>query len=99
MQVRSLTSVFGAEIRGIDLTSPMSDETYEAMRRAFLDHGLIVLKHQQLTTDQFVAFCERFGRIVPHRLVECRHPDCSKVTILARVSIEEKSRPDQTGNQ
>lgn len=98
-QVKPLTSALGAEITGIDLAGAVSDEAYGAVKRAFLDHGVVVLKHQQPTPDQFVAFGERFGRIIPHRLAARQHPDCPKIALLARGSTEEKSQTDEAGHR
>jgi taurine dioxygenase len=97
MQVKALTPTFGAEITGISLADGLPDEEYRALQRAFLTYSVIVIKRQQLTTRQLVAFGERFGRIRPHPLVRRQHPDCPKVTVLASEPIDEKSQTDREG--
>lgn len=83
MRVRALTPVLGAEIIDANLSRPMSDETYRIINEAFIEHGVIVAKNQYLTTEQFVTFGQRFGRILPHWRAQLRHPDCPDITVLA----------------
>lgn len=61
--VRRLSPVIGAEIGGVDLTLPLDDETFGAVRQALLDHELIVMRDQHLTDAQHSAFAERFGTL------------------------------------
>jgi taurine dioxygenase len=92
MHVKAMTSSLGAEITDIDLSKPMSDETYRTLKQAFLDHGVIVVKHQDMTTDQFTAFGQRFGSLRPHPLVRRQHPNCPTITVLGIAPAEAKSQ-------
>ena len=59
----------GAEIVGLDLAGPLDDETFAAVRRAFLDsEGVLVLRDQRITPDQHIAFSRRFGPLMIHVL-------------------------------
>jgi len=53
----------GAEIRGIDLSQPLNDATFEAIERAYNDQGVIFFRGQHITPPQQVAFTRRFGEI------------------------------------
>lgn len=37
---------FGAEIRGLDLAAPMSDETFKALETAVYTHGVVIVRDQ-----------------------------------------------------
>ncbi len=50
----------GAELRGIDLRTITASE-FDAIHRAWLDHLVILLRGQQLTDDDLIAFSRRFG--------------------------------------
>lgn len=65
--VRPLTRELGAEIHGIDLSKPMSDEQFATIRQAFRDYGVIFFRDQRLTEAQHEAFAERFGPINVNR--------------------------------
>ncbi len=53
----------GAEIRGVDLSRPLSDDDFAAIERAYDDHGVIFFRDQHITPPQQVAFSRRFGEI------------------------------------
>src|SRR3984885_11943535 len=55
--------LIGAEIRGLDLTREYPDETYEAVRPAWGEHGVIFFRHQHLTAAQREGFARRLGEI------------------------------------
>jgi taurine dioxygenase len=50
----------GAEIRGIDLRH-IDDAAFALIRRAWLDHQLILFRGQELSDTQLIAFSRRFG--------------------------------------
>jgi len=60
--VRPLSPALGAEVSGIDLRSIDSRDA-EALRQAWLEYHVVVVRGQALTDDQFVAFGACFGRI------------------------------------
>ena len=45
----------GAEVRGIDLTHPLTDSSLETLRQAFDTHRLLVFRDVHWTVDQQVA--------------------------------------------
>jgi taurine dioxygenase len=54
---------FGAVVHGIDLAAGIDAGTAAALRRAWLDHQVLVFVGQDLTTEQFEAFASAFGPI------------------------------------
>lgn len=62
-EVRPVGGLIGAEICGVDLSRDYPDETYQAIRRAWADHGVIFLRDQYLTAEQRERFARRFGDI------------------------------------
>jgi len=71
IEVHPLTAVIGAEIHGIDLSQPMSDETYSVVHDALLKHLVVFFRDQELTHDQHVAIGERFGELHIHPSAPC----------------------------
>src|SRR5688572_29321571 len=61
MQVVPLSSACGAEIRGVDLTKPLSHETVEAIRAAWDKHLVLVFRGQSISQDQQLKFASYFG--------------------------------------
>ena len=62
-EVRPVGGLIGAEIGGLDLARDYPDETYQAIRRAWAEYGVIFLRDQFLTADQRERFARRFGGI------------------------------------
>ena len=61
--VRPLSAHTGAEIGGVDLSQPMSEQTYLEIRQAFNEWGAIFFSGQDITQEQQLAFARRFGTI------------------------------------
>ncbi|MGD9942118.1 MAG: TauD/TfdA dioxygenase family protein [Burkholderiaceae bacterium] len=59
--VTPLTGTVGAAVAGVDLNQPLSDADFEPIRRAFLDHCMLVFRGQHLTPAAQVAFAKRWG--------------------------------------
>jgi len=65
-QVERLGARLGAEIGGIDLRQAMDPATFEAFEAALIEHKVIVVRDQQLTTAEHVALSRRFGELEVH---------------------------------
>lgn len=73
----------GAEIIGLDLTRPLSDEDFARIHRAHLDHALLVLSDQRITPEQQIAFSRRFGSLQIHVLRQfllSNHPEIFSIS-------------------
>jgi taurine dioxygenase len=65
-QVRRLGTSLGAEILGVDLKAPMDDDAFAAFEAALVEHKVLAMRDQFLTTEQHVAFSRRFGELEVH---------------------------------
>lgn len=90
MKITPLPNNFGAEITGIDLSDP-SQEIKDAVYQAFLDYQVLVIRDQQMTPLQQVAFTEIFGELEWQENAIHAHPDHDKVLVLSN-----ELRPDGT---
>ena len=61
-----LAGLIGAEV-DVDLRT-IDDETFEGIRRAFLEYVILVFPNQRLSPDDQLAFARRFGKLYrfPH---------------------------------
>jgi len=78
VEVRKLADAVGAEIRGVDLARPLPDADFATIRRALVEHGVIVLRGQDLPPDRHIAFTARFGAPDIHPLTQFHltgHPE------------------------
>jgi len=85
-----LHPLFAAEVRGVDLAA-LDEATFQAIRRAFDEHVVLVFRGQKLDDDAQVAFSERFG---PLELSVRRH----RPRATARPDISDIANVDPDGN-
>jgi len=66
LTVKPLSGAIGAEIHGIDLCLPVSDETVARIRKIWLEYSVIFFRDQDLPPKNFAAFARRFGEVVDY---------------------------------
>lgn len=64
INIQPIAGALGAEIHGVDLSQPMSNEAFEEVRSALHDNLVIFFRDQHLTPDQHKAFSGRFGELL-----------------------------------
>jgi taurine dioxygenase len=77
-EIRPLTGAFGAEVIGLDTGAAASPETLARVKRALLDHALLVFRDQDLTPEQHISFSRHFGELEEHvqtRFLLKGHPE------------------------
>lgn len=52
----------GAEIRGVDLAKPVSEELADALRQAWSDHLVLLFRDQKLETENYIDAAKIFGQ-------------------------------------
>jgi taurine dioxygenase len=70
LKVRKLSYALGAEINGVDLSRPIGEVEAGAMREAFLEHGLLLIRGQSITREQHLAFARVFGEADQNKLIK-----------------------------
>jgi taurine dioxygenase len=65
-QVHPLEPTIGAEIHGLDLRRPISDEVRDQIKATLLQYKVVFFRDQELTSDQHAAFAARFGTLYTH---------------------------------
>lgn len=66
VEVVPVNGYIGAELRGVDLRAPLGDEAFRAVHDALVEHEVIVLRGQDITVEQQMAFARRFGELSVH---------------------------------
>jgi taurine dioxygenase len=69
LEVRPYSSAIGAEILGVDLSKPMSNETWSTIRDAFHRYLVIFFRDQPLTPEAHIELSRRFGELEPYPFV------------------------------
>lgn len=81
MEVRPITGTIGAEIEGVDLAQPLSEDLAEALRAALAEHLLIVLRGQAVGPDRQRAITRVFGEpaVNPYAPGPEAHPEMTRI--------------------
>src|SRR5436305_13728213 len=66
IRVKPLGGFIGAEIEGVDLRKPLTVEQFKAVHDAFVNYEVIVLRDQDISVDQQMAFGGLFGHLSIH---------------------------------
>lgn len=85
LSVHRAPAALGAEIRGVDLSRAIDDETFREIAAAWREHEVIFFRGQALTPEQHVAFSRRFGELEHHVRQECCRPGFPEIFVVSNV--------------
>ncbi|MGD9943809.1 MAG: TauD/TfdA dioxygenase family protein [Burkholderiaceae bacterium] len=93
MEVIPMDAGLGCEVRDVDLSRPLAQQQIDALRQAFVDHGVMVVRGQQLDEAQMVAFSRYFGPEESYQstLSQYLRPGFPQIQVLS--NIVENGRP------
>tara|TARA_B100001245_G_C22859335_1_gene413170 strand:+ start:588 stop:1460 length:873 start_codon:yes stop_codon:yes gene_type:complete len=66
LKIQALHPALGAEVVGLDLAETMDDETFQAIRDAWMKHLVLAFPNQTLSEEQQITFSQRFGALEEH---------------------------------
>jgi taurine dioxygenase len=75
----------GAEIRGIDLSQPINEALFEQIFAAFAEHGILVLRNQDVPGPHQIAFSERFGELDIYVLSEYTMDEHPEILLISNI--------------
>ena len=85
IEIHPVTPAIGAEIRGVDLSKPLSHETVDALRNALHAHLVLFFRDQKLTESDHIAFARHFGEVqVPP--LKTKYHDNPEINVLDQIS-------------
>ncbi|MFL9900685.1 TauD/TfdA family dioxygenase [Paraburkholderia fungorum] len=96
IEIRAFDGPVGAEVLGLDLSQPLSQDDFVRIHRAHLDHHVLVFRDQRITPDQQIAFSRRFGPLQIHVLRQFQLPGYPEVLVVS--NIVENGQPIGLGD-
>ncbi len=75
----------GARIEGADLSSWPNEGEFAAIYDAYLQHHVISIPGQRLTSEQLLAASRRSGELEPHVLSQYHHPQHPLILVLSNI--------------
>ncbi len=102
VNLRKLSYALGAEVCDVDVSKPMSEARFGEIYQAFLGHGILLFRDQEITREQHIEFSRRFGELDHHdALPRDRHPDHPEILLVTNEPKPDGSPSDSryTGRQ
>ena len=96
IEVHRLSYALGAEVRGIDLRQQQDADTIASVRRAWLEHQVLVFPGQDITPEQQLRFSACFAPLEEYPLVHYRLPGYPEIFLLS--NRDSGGRPSETRN-
>ncbi|MEX2451916.1 MAG: TauD/TfdA family dioxygenase [Rhodospirillales bacterium] len=104
-RITPLNAVLGAEVEGLDLRDPLAPDTASALRRAWLEHKVLLFRGQTLTDEEQIAFSKHFGELEAPVMTLLKYKEGSgqkseippEITVVS--NVKENGKPiGQLGN-
>ena len=70
ISIQKVSPAVGAVVKGVDLSIPVPQDTFDVLEGALAEHGVLVFRDQHLTPAQHVAFSHLFGSLETHVISE-----------------------------
>lgn len=89
IKITQLGFAAGAQVTGIDLRKPLSNEDQHRIHEAWLEHIVLVFPEQDLTPEEQIAFSRRFGVLDNHesQAPSTLHPDHREILVLTNKMV------------
>ena len=85
IEIMESGDAFGAEVRGVDLAQPMTDETFAIIENAFNTHSVLCIRNQCVPEPQYLSFARRFGEVEQLFLTHYAHPDYPEILYVSNI--------------
>lgn len=81
INIRVLNPHTAVEISGVDVKT-LDDQSFAPIYDAWLKHGVLCVRDQELTIPDFLEYSRRFGYVVPHPSKSTRNAEFPEITML-----------------
>jgi taurine dioxygenase len=81
--ITHLANHTGAEVRGIDLTPPLAEETRDRLNQTFSERGVLVIRGQTLSPHQMLGAVRLFGDVFPQHNTRFALPVCPEIHYIS----------------
>ncbi len=97
LRIVPLSPALGAEVTSPDWSRPLDDGAVAALRRAFLEFHLLVLRSETLTSLAFLSLAQHLGTPQTQLIAEERQAEAPEVSRLETTYQSAADKPDDMG--
>lgn len=81
MRIERAAPRIGAIVTDVDVKA-LTDSEWQQLYQAWLDSTVLIVRDQELTKPDYLAYSRRFGRLKPHRVKRTRDPEFPEITLM-----------------
>jgi len=85
MLIEQISGNIGAEISDVDLAN-ITDDEVEKVKKAWLDHKVLVFRKQHITVEEHIAFGMKFGELEIHPFARGGHVGLGDYPEILRIA-------------
>lgn len=90
LELIPITNRIGTEVRGIDLTQPISSSDFDRIYQAWIDTTILLFRNQSLTPRQQIDLTKKFGEIVSYTRDKFSDNEYAEILILSNIEKDGK---------
>jgi len=90
MKIENAVPYLGALVTGLDVTR-MTGGEWKTLYQTWLDRHVLIVRGQELSKADFLAYSRRFGRLKPHMIKRTRDPENPEITLMGVTSMAKDS--------
>jgi taurine dioxygenase len=89
LEITPLSPAVGAEVRGVDLSGPLTPAMLGRLREIWLAAGVLVVPDQTLSSDAFLGVARAFGEVMDYPFLRGLpdHPEITEVVKLEHETV------------
>jgi len=86
VKIENAVPYIGALVTGLDVKR-MTNSEWQTLYQTWLDRHVLIVRGQELSKADFLAYSRRFGRLKPHMIKRTRDPDNPEITLMGVTSM------------
>ena len=86
MKIENAVPHIGALVTGLDVKR-MTNSEWQTLYQTWLDRHVLIVRGQELSKVDFLAYSRRFGQLKPHMIQRTRDPDNPEITLMGVTSM------------
>ncbi|MEQ9556543.1 MAG: TauD/TfdA family dioxygenase [Rhodospirillales bacterium] len=88
LEIVPQSDVCGAEVKGVDVTRPLTPDETALIEAAFNRHKVLVFRKQPMTARQLADFSAHFGPLQTHVQTAYQHPEVPEVVQMTNMKAD-----------
>ena len=94
MKIKNAVPYLGAVVTDLDVRR-MTDGEWKMLYQTWLDRHVLIVRGQDLSKADFLAYSRRFGRLKAHLIKHTRDPENPEITLMGVTSMAKDAQGEK----